>query len=104
MDMTAQREKLQQQLATARARLQRIEKDAARSHSSDSAEQAQERENDEVIDSLGLETRAVIEATLDALRQIEAGSYGTCSRCGEDIGEARLAAIPQATTCISCAE
>jgi DnaK suppressor protein len=32
------------------------------------------------------------------------GVYGRCVRCGRDIGEARLEALPAAETCILCAE
>jgi DnaK suppressor protein len=37
-----------------------------------------------------------------ALAKIEAGTYGTCLSCGEDIGLARLQARPVATLCIDC--
>jgi DnaK suppressor protein len=30
------------------------------------------------------------------------GAYGTCEVCGQPIGEDRLAAVPDATRCISC--
>lgn len=43
-------------------------------------------------------------AALDrALERVEAGSYGTCGRCGRPIGADRLAARPDAETCITCA-
>ena len=38
-----------------------------------------------------------------AMRKLADGSYGRCERCGQDIGAARLAARPAATTCMSCA-
>jgi RNA polymerase-binding transcription factor DksA len=38
-----------------------------------------------------------------AMRKLAEGSYGRCERCGQDIGAARLAARPAATTCMSCA-
>jgi RNA polymerase-binding protein DksA len=38
-----------------------------------------------------------------ALKRVDAGTYGTCERCGRPIGEARLAARPTARTCIGCA-
>ena len=38
-----------------------------------------------------------------AMRRLADGSYGRCERCGQDIGAARLAARPVATTCMSCA-
>ncbi len=37
-----------------------------------------------------------------ALERMEAGTYGVCERCGEDIDFARLKAIPEATLCMSC--
>jgi RNA polymerase-binding protein DksA len=38
-----------------------------------------------------------------AIERLEDGTYGTCERCGEQIGEARLEARPAARTCITCA-
>lgn len=38
-----------------------------------------------------------------AVDRLAAGSYGVCTRCGNDIGEARLDALPAAETCIACA-
>lgn len=38
-----------------------------------------------------------------ALASIEAGSYGTCETCGNDIPVARLDALPYATHCVDCA-
>jgi DnaK suppressor protein len=38
-----------------------------------------------------------------ALDRLAAGTYGTCAVCGRPIGADRLAARPDATTCIACA-
>jgi DnaK suppressor protein len=38
-----------------------------------------------------------------ALRRIEAGDYGDCVRCGEEIAIRRLALDPAAPLCIDCA-
>ena len=38
-----------------------------------------------------------------ALTKLEAGTYGTCERCGEPISPARLEAMPAARYCINCA-
>jgi len=38
-----------------------------------------------------------------ALKRLDAGSYGQCERCGRAIAAERLAARPAALTCISCA-
>jgi RNA polymerase-binding transcription factor DksA len=39
-----------------------------------------------------------------ALRRLHEGRYGRCERCGEPIEAARLAALPEATTCRACQE
>jgi RNA polymerase-binding transcription factor DksA len=39
-----------------------------------------------------------------AIERLEAGTYGTCVECDNPIGLARLRAIPEATTCVSCQE
>jgi DnaK suppressor protein len=38
-----------------------------------------------------------------ALRKMDEGRYGICERCGNEITEARLEAIPTARYCIDCA-
>jgi DnaK suppressor protein len=95
--------KLREERAALQNRLDKLKSDATASHSADSAEQAQERENDEVVDAIGNETRitlAKIDAALDRIRE---GSYGQCEGCGEPIAEARLEALPHTTRCIRCA-
>ena len=39
---------------------------------------------------------------LDALEKIEAGTYGKCENCGQDIPAERLEAVPAATLCVAC--
>jgi RNA polymerase-binding transcription factor DksA len=39
---------------------------------------------------------------MDALDRIEDGTFGKCVRCGRQIAEERLEAIPYATRCIDC--
>jgi DnaK suppressor protein len=38
----------------------------------------------------------------EALQRVEAGTFGSCRVCNEDIGRPRLEAVPTATQCISC--
>ena len=38
----------------------------------------------------------------EALVRLDAGLYGTCVECGEDIAEARLRALPFAVRCHDC--
>ncbi len=37
-----------------------------------------------------------------AVARLEAGTYGTCRRCGHPIAADRLAAHPVAQTCVGC--
>jgi DnaK suppressor protein len=37
-----------------------------------------------------------------ALAALEAGAFGLCRRCGEEIAEARLRARPEAFLCLAC--
>ena len=39
----------------------------------------------------------------DALRRVDAGTYGICERCGQPIAGERLAARPFARHCMACA-
>jgi DnaK suppressor protein len=38
-----------------------------------------------------------------ALVKIDDGTYGKCDVCGNDIGSARLDALPAASRCVECA-
>lgn len=104
MDNSIMKNELEQQLATMQGRLASIKRDVTQGHSGDSTEQAQERENDEVVDAIGNETEQSILAIQAALGRIDAGSYGVCAKCGEEIGKTRLKAVPEATRCVDCSE
>lgn len=103
MSYDALKSELEERLAALQVRLSSIKRDATQSYSGDSAEQAQERENDEVVDAIGNETAQSIRVIKAALARIEDGTYGICESCGEEIGEARLRAVPEATRCVDCA-
>ncbi len=102
MDASKMKAELEQQLAALQGRLASIKRDASHEYSGDSAEQAQERENDEVVDAIGNETAQSIRSIQAALDRIESGSYGICDSCGDEIGKARLQVVPEATRCIEC--
>lgn len=38
-----------------------------------------------------------------ALARIDAGTFGTCIKCGDEIGEIRLEVAPESALCIKCA-
>ena len=46
--------------------------------------------------------RKLIFKIQEALERLEAGEYGICEECGEEIGTARLQARPVTTLCIQC--
>lgn len=84
-------------------RVGRIEQDLRAAHAADSVEQANELENDEVLEGLDELGRAELRQITDALRRIDAGTYGTCARCHQPIDDRRLRAVPATTTCVACA-
>lgn len=72
--------------------------------SSDWTEQATERENDEVLESLGNTSEHELLMINRALQRIDSAEYFSCSSCGQPIPEARLELLPFTTHCIKCAE
>ncbi|HKL26471.1 MAG TPA: RNA polymerase-binding protein DksA [Desulfuromonadales bacterium] len=46
--------------------------------------------------------RKLINKIREAMERIEAGEFGICEDCGEEIGHARLKARPVTTLCIDC--
>jgi len=86
-------------------RINAIDKDIKHEDmSSDWTEQATERENDEVLESLGNASEQELSMINQALLRIDSGEYFSCSACGEDIPETRLESLPFTTHCVNCAE
>ena len=69
----------------------------------DFEDRATEREGDEVLESLGTAELAELKQINAALARVEAGTYGVCVECGEDISAERLKIVPQAPRCRNCA-
>lgn len=84
-------------------RLEAIEEELDSHHNPDWDDLAIEREGDEVLEATGNAGLVEIGQIRAALRRIADGSYGTCARCGEEIAEARLDAIPWTPLCRKCA-
>jgi RNA polymerase-binding transcription factor DksA len=72
--------------------------------SADWSEQASERENDEVLESLGNSSEQALSMIKFALMRIEEGNYFHCAECGEQIPHARLDLLPFTAHCVKCAE
>lgn len=83
-------------------KLNRINESQRKTHSR-GEDQAIERENDEIVDSLGENIRKELVQIDNAIARIEKGTYGTCSECGEKISPQRLEALPYTELCIDCA-
>lgn len=100
---TELRRLLQERRVELDALLDRIHRNIKRGLDRDSKERAKELEDQDVVDTLGndaLGERLMIDATLDRL---DAGLYGTCVSCSEEIAAARLEAYPYALRCVECA-
>ena len=69
-------------------------------HDPEGATLAFERQHTAALLDQAREQVTAIDAALDRL---EAGRYGLCDRCGQPIGDDRLAARPAALTCVRCA-
>lgn len=93
---------LQERLDQLLRRVGKIEADLRSTHDRDWQERASELENDEVLE--GLDEMSLTEARQirEALRRIDSGRYGICSRCGQPISADRMAAVPTAVTCVGC--
>jgi len=99
-DMQARLLEMQHQLTQ---KLERIVKSVTTEANTDWSEQAQERENDEVMDALGNEVRRELRQVNVALHRLDAGDYQYCADCGEDIALERLNVLPFTEHCIKCA-
>jgi RNA polymerase-binding transcription factor DksA len=94
---------LQNKLAQLQQRLHKVEQDLRQTPEPDSEERAVSRENDEVLERLEESDREEIRQLQEAIARIDAGTYGLCTLCEERIAPARLAALPYASTCLTCA-
>ncbi len=103
------KERLEQDLVTAVARLRQMDGAVALEElpgpiagDGDDFDEVQESVRREI----GFATRELLvervhrlQAALDRLRD---GEYGTCTECGEPIAPARILALPEVQTCIRC--
>ncbi len=56
----------------------------------------------ETAQSLSNHARRLLTQIDDALRRMDAGTYGRCESCGEYIEAERLEVLPYATMCMDC--
>jgi len=105
-DMQDRKSKLETQLEEAVQTLDRLEghlRNKDRAVPQDWPEQAQFRENDEVLEALAARTKEQIESLQRAIERLGEGAYDTCSHCGKDIQAERREVLPTTTLCSNCA-
>ncbi|WP_425091198.1 TraR/DksA family transcriptional regulator [Tropicimonas sp. S265A] len=103
MDTTLAEKTLRDRRAEIVGDLTRIEDALDDTPSKDWEDRASERQEDEVLEAHGALEQAELTQIDAALKRIADGSYGICLKCGGDISDARLAAVPTAALCRTCA-
>lgn len=76
--------------------------DAGADGALDPADKASVNYNKEFWYALSDADRKVMRLIDEALREIQAGTFGECSHCGEPIQRKRLEAVPWARHCLAC--
>ncbi len=102
-DLDTVRTQLEARLAALLAEAKEIDAELSEPHGRDWEERATESEGDEVLEGLGNAAMAEARRIQAALTHIDEGSYGTCTSCGEPVGDKRLEAVPDAALCINYA-
>lgn len=105
-DYEAVRQTLSAMLEELNGRLEKITDDVRHTNTpieKDSAEQATQNENNEVLDQLGNAARVEIGMIKQAIARIDSGDYGLCQQCGGAIRPERLKIVPYSSLCVVCA-
>ncbi len=76
--------------------------DASEMNTADLNNLADADEEQNINNAIVQELEVRLKHIKDALKRIEDGSYGICTKCNSAIEPARLDANPAADTCISC--
>lgn len=102
-DLKTQRTRLLQRLSELDSRLHTIEFELVSHADPDWEEQAAEREDDQMLESMGSKGQQEIARIRAALARMREGSYGVCTKCGNTISAERLEVLPETPFCKSCA-
>lgn len=103
MTLQDRRAQLLKRLAELDERLHDIEAELDTHQAKDWEEMATEREDEEVLEGLGLQGQEEIARIRAALKRLREGEYGSCTICGETISEKRLDLLPATPFCKDCA-
>lgn len=94
---------LEARLHELETRLVRIDEELDQPVEKDWEEAAVDREDDEVLETMGASGLHEIGMIRAALARIETGDYGICTRCGTEIASERLDILPATPFCRNCA-
>lgn len=103
INLAERRESMLKRLSALDTKLHEIEDELESHHNPDWEESAVEREGDEVLEGVGLAGQKEIRMIKAALQRMDAGEYGYCVKCGNEISEDRLDVLPCTPFCRSCA-
>ena len=103
MNLQQVKKRLEQRLAELTKETKEIDAELHEPGDPDFEERAVQIEGEEVLEGLGRVALGEIGQIKAALSRIDLGTYGVCVKCGEDIAENRLEAVPYAARCIKCA-
>jgi RNA polymerase-binding transcription factor DksA len=101
--LTGTRERLEQELETARQELEQLEQRLETKGDYGLGEGDPLIVRWEMNLALREDMESRIEELEDALERLDQGNYGKCESCGQPIDPARLQALPQTRLCIKCA-
>ncbi|MBQ9495840.1 MAG: TraR/DksA family transcriptional regulator [Treponema sp.] len=99
-DLIGRRETILTSLAEQSDDMKRLIKTVAAGDVIDVASDAVDRT---LLDSLSSQDAARLQLIDNALDRIRQGKYGVCVKCGKDIPQQRLKALPYALMCVNCA-
>lgn len=99
----ARKAQLIARLAQLDSRVHGIDAELQAEHAADWEDLACEREGDEVLEGVGISALHEIRMIKAALQRLQAGDFGSCTKCGEPISEDRLDLLPFTPFCRSCA-
>ena len=97
------RDILNARMAELDKRLHKIDDELESHNSKDWDDLATQREEDEVLEGIGMSGLEEIRAITAALERMDSGEYGQCVKCGNDISSERLDVLPYTPFCKECA-
>ncbi|MCC6008702.1 MAG: TraR/DksA family transcriptional regulator [Rhodobacteraceae bacterium] len=103
IDIETRRQQLMARRAELAARLETIEHELDEPLDKDLEDQAVDLEDDEVLETLGLQGQKEVRMIDAAMARIAEGEYGYCTNCGAEIASERLDLLPATPFCRNCA-